>query len=93
MKTPTGPIDVNIAPRDTIGRMKEVVQKVRGIPMDQYELIFNHNVLNDDTTLLQNKLMSGDTIFLVSRIGNKTGKYKKRKLILEIIPRIIFKTY
>ena len=71
MKTPMGPIDVNIAPRETIKRMKEVVQRVRGIAMDQYELIFNHNVLKDDLTLLQNKLMSGDTIFLV----NKKGTY------------------
>ena len=79
MKTPFGPIDVNIAPRDTIKRMKEVIQRVRGIPMDQYELIFNQNVLHDDTTLLQNKLMSGDTISLVPRLGNKDGKYKQNK--------------
>ena len=76
MKTPFGPIDVNIAPRETIKRMKEAIQTVTGIPMDQYELIFNHNVLNDDTTLLQNKLMSGDTVFFVNRRGNKKGKYK-----------------
>ena len=76
MKTPIGPIDVNIAPRETIKRMKEALQTVTGISMDQYELIFNHNVLNDDTTLLQNKLMSGDTVFFVNRRGNKKGKYK-----------------
>ena len=74
MKTSKGRIIVDIAPTETIGRMKEIIQKVRGIVMDKYEIVFNGNVLRDGTTLLENRLMNGDTIFLV-RHSEEKGKF------------------
>ena len=71
MKRPTGEIDVNVAPTETIKRMKETVESIMGIAMNEYQLIFEDKILNDGMTLKQNGLRNG---VMIVQVPIKSGR-------------------
>ena len=48
-----------------IQKLKEVIQSSKGIPMTQYQLVYNNNPIDDYKTLIQNGLTNGAIINLV----------------------------
>ena len=65
MKTETGEIGIDVSPNDIMERLKDAVQMSQGIPMNQYNLVFNNRILDDDRNLVQNGLRNGNVVYLV----------------------------
>ena len=58
----------DVAQTVTIKDVKAMLEIKGGIPVDQQRLIYSGRELRDDTTLLENAITPGDTIFQVLRL-------------------------
>lgn len=61
-------ITINLNPNMTIGQVKEHVEQVENIPVDQQRLIYQGKQLEDDRTLSDYNIQKDATIHLVLRL-------------------------
>ena len=65
-------ITLDVDSSDTVESVKEMIQKINGIPIDQYLLIFAGKHLVDDLTLSDYNIKKESTLHVVLRLGGYT---------------------
>ena len=64
-------VPLEVEPSDTIANVKAKMQDWEGIPPDQQRLVFEGKELEDGSTLSDNNVPNGATIFGVLRLKNR----------------------
>ena len=59
--------EVEVAYEDVIDQVKAKIQRQKGIPQDQQQLVFDGVLLDDDCTLRSYKVKNGSTLSLIAQ--------------------------
>ncbi|XP_046610198.1 uncharacterized protein LOC124300295 isoform X1 [Neodiprion virginianus] len=70
--------EMTVSPNDTIGFIKQKIQRVEGIPVSQQNIVYNLCELSDSSTLLDHNIREGATLKLV--LSMRGGPISTRRL-------------
>ncbi|XP_012268064.2 uncharacterized protein LOC105693013 [Athalia rosae] len=70
--------EMTVSPNDTIGFIKQKIQRAEGIPVSQQNIVYNLCELSDSSTLLEHNIREGATLKLV--LSMRGGPISTRRL-------------